>query len=156
MTTIRDQMTEELLARLQAELDTWTVKRQIPGGDVATSPAAPPKLLILLDEGEQVLAVDSMTVTKELSLVAFVQVRAQDAPSALGGNPERYLGESVAEVESAALTPPWLSNGESLQPSSWKPGTAENSALLRAEVRWRIRYRHNISDPSTFNPLVTS
>lgn len=151
MATIRDSLQDELLQRL-ATLGDYVVGRRQPGvGD-----ADVPKLALLLETSESVLDSDTMTTTKELTLEVFVQVRAEDAPPELADNAERYLLDEIGRVEAALFTPPWLTNNEELKPRGSKPVPEEQSNLVRGILTLAVTYRHNVGDPSTFNPYVVT
>lgn len=151
MPTIRDTIQEQLLARLQA-LPGWTAARRVPGeGDANRA-----RVALLLDAGETALAGDTMTVQKELLLNVAVMVRAEDAPAELGGNAERYLADEMAKVEAALFTPAWLPGGEELRPRSGGVVAEADGNQIKGLIQLAVVYRHNIGDPSTFNPVFVT
>jgi hypothetical protein len=147
--TIRDDLQQEILYRIEA-LPGYVAARRQPGeGDANVS-----KLACLLEVSEQVLGSDTMLVTKQLSLEVLVQVRAQDATGAVGANGERYLLDELARVEGAIFTPAWLPSGDQIKPQGSRVVPEDTGTLLRGIITLSVVYRHNIGDPSTFNPMV--
>lgn len=150
MATIRDNICEQLLARLKS-LSGYRAERRHLGENDANH-----KLLALLLAGdESVLGSDTLLTQKELAIEVLVQVRAEDAPPSLGGNPERYLDQEIGRVEGILFTPANFDNID-LRPDGWTLITDPGSNLLRAVLRLTAVYSHNIGDPSTFNPAWVS
>lgn len=149
MPALRDTHQQELLYRLQS-LPGYTADRRKPGdGDANVK-----KLACLLEVSEEVLGGDTLLTTKELTLEVLVQVRAEDAPGSIDRNGERYLLDEMARVEGVLFTPPWLPSGDQINPRGSRVIPEDTGTLLRGVIRLSVTYRHNIGDPSTFNPLV--
>lgn len=147
MATIRDQIQEQLLERLRT-LEDYTAERRYPAGNDANHK----RLALLLAGDEQVLAGDTMTVQKEMAIEIMVQVRAADAPADLDRNPERYLDQELGRVEGVLFTPANLPGDIDLRPEGLAIVTDPGSDLMRGILKLSVVYRHNIGDPSTFNP----
>ncbi len=155
MTSLRDRILENITARLQT-LSGWTVSRRNPGSDLGNGAA---KQVWVTDSGEQVIRTDSMTVQKDLGVTLLVWLRMEDSPAALGRNPDRYLSESLVDLEAVLFAPPAIDLAEQLLLDGWSPFPPQgehDENLARAVVRLRARYRHNIGDPATFSPMVVA
>lgn len=149
--TIRDQIIEQVAERIRA-LPGWAVYRRDP----KENPSFEPLVAFVLGAGEQPIGSDTMTVHKDLTIEVLVQVHAEGATEELDSNAERYLDQQVGLVEGAIFTPPNLPTGEDLRPGGWSYGTQPESNLMTALIRMQCRYRHNIGDPSTFNPILVT
>lgn len=155
MAVLRDTILQNIAARL-ATAPGWTVTRRNPGADLGNSAA---KVAWVADNGEQVVSMDSMSFTKDLLVAVLLWVRFEDAPASLGNNADRYLSEAVGQLEAVLFAAPAIAQAEQLLLDSWAPFVPEGATednLARAVLRLRVRYRHNIGDPSTYNPVVTT
>jgi len=146
VTSIRDGILEELLARLKA-LPGYHVERRARGeGD-----ANHRKMALLLGGDENVQGVNNVLTTKEMTVEVLVQVRAEDAPAELAKNAERYLDAEMAIVERALFTPLWLTNREQLEPLGVFLRIDPDSNLMRGVIQLSVVYRHNNGDPTKFD-----
>jgi len=148
--SLRDQIAEDLLARLGA-IPGWTAVRR--GWEQARNVSGVLAVVAILNETKQ--PTDQLFYACQLVLGVQIQVKPEDAdPTADGGNVFRYLYRMVATAEAAVHSAPWP-NEEQMTLTGHHIEEPENENLFLAELTLSVPYRHNWDDPTQFDPSYT-
>lgn len=150
MASLRDQIAERLRARLASNRGWVATMRN--GEEVGNSPV----LAVVAIMGESKRPVDTLFYACTLRLQVMLIVHREDADAVLdGGNPVRYLDRIVATAERAVHAAPWPNEeiptieGHEVEPPN-------DSHDFFAFLSVQVEYRHNFTDPDTYNPSYTA
>lgn len=149
MASLRDQIAEELVDRLDA-IAGWTAVRGSRG-----EASNVPILAIVYQIGESKRAANTEFYACSLRLGVVVRSGVEHADDTLdAGNPQRYLDRLIVQVEQAVHGAPWANEaivsieGHEIAP----PG---DQTVVEALVTVAVDYRHNFDNPEVYAPHFT-